>query len=132
MSSCAAITATFILSCLATLALPDKLRVPKIRRVRRRPFPAPSPASKPMAVKEQAQVVTQIATRPDHGPAMTDQPNQNCPEENPDPTHLHSVDGSDATDANTTKDVPAEPGTSNDTDDLSRKVMSPETENCMK
>lgn len=94
MSSCAAITATFILSCLATLRLPDKLRVPKIRRVMRRPFPAPSPASKPMAVKEQAQVVTQIATRPDHGPAMTDQPNQNCPEENPDPIQLNSVDAS--------------------------------------
>jgi hypothetical protein len=25
---------------------------------------------------------------------MTEQPNQNCPEESPDPTHLRSVDGS--------------------------------------
>ncbi|BCW44966.1 hypothetical protein StoSoilB5_21500 [Arthrobacter sp. StoSoilB5] len=52
--------------------------------------------------------------------------------ESPDPTHLRSVDGSDATAADTPKDVPAEPGTSNDTDDPGRKVMSPATENCMK
>ncbi|MDQ0239554.1 hypothetical protein J2S94_001634 [Arthrobacter bambusae] len=59
--------------------------------------------------------------------------NQDRPrKKSPDPTHPDSVDGPDATAADRPKDVPAEPGTSNDTDDLSHKVMSSETENCMK
>jgi hypothetical protein len=36
----------------------------------------------------------------------------------PDPTHLHYVDGSDATAADIRRDVPAKPGASTDTDDL--------------
>jgi len=50
----------------------------------------------------------------------------------PDPTHLHSVDGSDATAADTAKDVPAEPGASQETYDPGRKVMSTARETRMK
>ncbi|MHA7291309.1 hypothetical protein ACX80V_16925 [Arthrobacter sp. MDT3-24] len=63
---------------------------------------------------------------------MTDQANPGGPEKDPDPTHLRPVDGSDATASDTPGDVPAEPGTSTNTDGLGRKVMSPETENFMK
>lgn len=48
------------------------------------------------------------------------------------PHTLHSVDGSDATASDTPETFPLNPGTSTDTDGLGRKVMSPETENCMK
>lgn len=50
----------------------------------------------------------------------------------PDPTHPHSVDGSDATASATLEKPPADPGESTDSDDLGRKVMSPETENSMR
>jgi hypothetical protein len=64
---------------------------------------------------------------------MTDQPNQDRRrKKSPDPTHLHSVDGSDATAADTAKDVPAEPGASQETYDPGRKVMSTARETRMK
>jgi hypothetical protein len=86
------------------------------------------------AVEEQTQRCMYMGRASRHGQAMTDQPNQDRRrKKSPDhPTQLHSVDGSEATATDTPKDVPADPGTSNDTDDLSRKVMSPKTENCMK
>ena len=49
----------------------------------------------------------------------------------PDPTHLHAVDGVHAG-HRYPKGVPAEPGTSYETDGLGRKVMSPATETCIK
>ena len=67
-----------------------------------------------------------------HGPAMTDQPNHDSPEESPDPTHLHPVNGPDTTASDTPKDVPAEPGTSWETHDPGRKVTSPAAVNSMK
>jgi hypothetical protein len=62
---------------------------------------------------------------------LTDQPNQNRRrKKSPDPTHLDSVDGSYAS-RRYPKEVPAEPGASNETDVPGRKVMSSETENFM-
>jgi hypothetical protein len=68
-----------------------------------------------------------------HGQAMTDQPNQDrrgrrvriIP-------HSCTLSTARSPATGTPADVPAEPGTSNDTDGPGRKVMSPETENCMK
>ncbi len=72
-----------------------------------------------------------IAARPTWT-GLTDQPNQDRPGRRVRIPHTSalSTDRTPATD--TAEDVPAEPGTSYDTDDPGRKVMSPETENCMK
>jgi hypothetical protein len=82
-----------------------------------------------MAVEEQTQRDMYMAARPSLG--MSDQPNQNCPEESPDPTHLRPVDGSDPSHRYPPETFPLT-GTSYETDGLGRKVMSPETESCMK
>jgi hypothetical protein len=62
---------------------------------------------------------------------MTDQPNQNSPEESPDPTHLQPAAWSNAGQRYAMRRA-AEPGTACETAGLSRKVTSPATETYMK
>ncbi|MET3176313.1 UNVERIFIED_ORG: hypothetical protein ABIB52_004188 [Arthrobacter sp. UYCu721] len=63
---------------------------------------------------------------------MTDQPNQERPRKKIRILHTWTLSTARTPAIDTPGDVPAELGTSNETDDPDRKVMSPATENFMK